>query len=257
MGTFLFDQIIFGPVFSRRLGQSLGINLLPIGKKICTFNCVYCECGWTDHNTARFVSLEDYEQALAAKLMDMNSKHEIADHLTFAGNGEPTLHPHFDDIMNITIRLRNTFMPEAAIAVLSNSTTLHHAHVFSALSKADKNIMKLDTGSEKMFQLINQPNNNVTLEEIITGLEKFKGNCIIQTLLVKGTSIKGEIDNSTESELQLLASHLQRIKPHTLMLYSISRGTPLESLVALHQDELQHAAHYLKSKLTNCSVEIY
>jgi wyosine [tRNA(Phe)-imidazoG37] synthetase (radical SAM superfamily) len=257
MGTFLFDNIIFGPVYSRRLGQSLGLNLLPPGLKICTFNCVYCECGWTQNNRGSFFSPTDFETALEQKLAQMVTNQVAADALTFAGNGEPTLHPQFGEIMEITIKLRDRYMKGAHVAVLSNSTTLDRPGVFEALQKADMAIMKLDAGSEQMFRIINQPNISITLKEIVQQLKRFKGNLIVQTLLCKGTAGKEIIDNSTPDELHLLGEKLQEIQPHTVMLYSIARGTPLESLSKTDEHELNGAASVLKKYIPQSDIQIY
>jgi wyosine [tRNA(Phe)-imidazoG37] synthetase (radical SAM superfamily) len=257
MGTFLFDKIIFGPVFSRRLGQSLGLNLLPTGNKICSFNCIYCECGWTESNKGNFVSVSDYTAALKDKLERMTVNGETADTLTFAGNGEPTLHPEFDKIIDITIDLRNKYMPGSDIAVLSNSTTLHRKQVFDSFLKIEKNIMKLDAGSEEMFRQINQPGGGTNLDSIIENLQKFNGNVIIQTLLLKETFNNTHIDNTSKDELVLLGKHLRKINPHTLMLYSVARGTPVETLEAVSNVELNHAAELLSSFIPDCNIEIY
>ncbi len=257
MGTFLFDKIVFGPVYSRRLGHSLGLNLLPTGKKICTFNCVYCECGWTDNNSGIFVSISDFEQALERKLKFMNENSETADSITFAGNGEPTLHPDFEKIVDVTIKLRNLLMKDAQIAVLSNSTNLNREDVFNALLKTDQNIMKLDAGSEEMFKIINLPNIDVTLNEIVEKLVEFKGKLTVQTLLLKGTSGKRIIDNTTDKEMTLLGNHLSKIKPHTLMLYSIARGTPLETLEVVEKIQLHKAAEFLKQFVPDTNILVY
>jgi len=254
MGTFLFDKIVFGPVYSRRLGQSLGLNLLPTGAKICSFDCVYCECGWTDAMTGNFVDIHTFELALEDKLQKMKQLGEDCDAITFAGNGEPTIHPQFAQITNITIKLRDKFMPQADIAVLSNSTTVHNQDVLSALLTIDRNIMKLDAGSEEMYQLINRPLSGITLEQIVSGLKAFNGNLTIQTLLLKGSYQGKPINNSSESELRLLGQHLSTIQPHTLMLYSIARGTPLETLESVGTEEINNAADVLQSYVPECKI---
>jgi len=257
MGTFLFDKIIFGPVYSRRLGQSLGINLLPVGLKICTFNCVYCECGWTKSVRGKFVSIKDFTSALEFRFHQIAKTKEQIDTITFAGNGEPTIHPDFEEIIDITIELRNRFLPTTDIAVLSNSTSLVHVSVVNALNKIEKRIMKLDAGSEQMFQLINKPKKNITLNEIVSKLSLFNGNIIIQTLLLRGNDDDQVIDNSTEEELTLLGNHLQKIKPQTVMLYSIARGTPLETLQAVTQDELLKAAQIIRQFIPQSVIYIF
>lgn len=257
MGTFLFDSVIFGPVYSRRLGQSLGLNLLNADSKICSFNCVYCECGWTGNRGAQFVSLQEYTEALEMKLKQMNENNEHADSLTFAGNGEPTLHPQFDSVVDTTLKLRDKYLKDAAVAVLSNSSTLNNTQVIRALLNVDLPIMKLDAGSEEMFRRVNQPNSNIRLEEIVSMLQKFNGKLIIQTLLLKGEIEGKELNNTTEEELKKIGEHLQKIDPRTLMLYSIARGTPLDSLQKVSIEELNKAAGILKKYIPSCDIHIY
>ena len=257
MGTFLFDKIVFGPVYSRRLGHSLGLNLLPTGEKICTFDCVYCECGWTKSNTAKFVDVDVFKEALENKLQKMLENNEIADTITYAGNGEPTLHPYFDEIIDVSINLRDKYMPNTDIAVLSNSTTLSNDKVFNSLFKIEKRIMKLDVGSNEMFDKINQCNSNIMLEDIVNNLARFNGDLIIQTLLLKGKIGNIYFDSSTEKELTLLREHLAKINPHTLMLYSIYRGTPMETLEAISNEELEKVKNYLALYLPNCKILVY
>lgn len=257
MGTFLFDKIVFGPIYSRRLGNSLGLNLLPVNEKICSFNCVYCECGWTTANYSNFVDLVTFEKALTEKLLIMNSEREFADAFTFAGNGEPTLHPEFDKIIEITIRLRNKFSPNSQIAVLSNATTLQRKEVFIALSKIEKNILKLDAGSEYTYNLINQSNTNLKLQEIVENLTKFEGNLIIQTLFMRAKFNTEVIDNTTEEELKLLIEHLRKIQPKEMMIYSVSRGTPLENIEKISITELEEIMKKINSELPEIKISVF
>ena len=202
MSTFLFDRIIFGPVKSRRLGVSLGINLLPATRKMCNFNCIYCECGWTTDKTADKSALpkrDEIYRALERKLSEMKSKKSAPDVITFAGNGEPTLHPDFPAIVDDTIELRNRYFPEARIAVLSNSTTITIPSVKEALLKVDQNILKLDSGFDLTVRVHNQPRVNVKVAELIGNLRKFNGQLIIQTLFLRGTHNGKSIDNTTPS----------------------------------------------------------
>ncbi|MCK6649429.1 MAG: radical SAM protein, partial [Bacteroidia bacterium] len=178
METKLFDSIIFGPIKSRRLGVSLGINLLPIDSKLCNFDCIYCECGWTDlKNAPKFQFNDRFEikKALENKLIELVQQRIILDSITFAGNGEPTLHPEFDLIIDDTIELRNKYFPDALISVLSNSLMLNNNKVVAALKKIDKRILKLDAGTEELFQLIDQPLNKRTLEWVVYHLNQFNG----------------------------------------------------------------------------------
>jgi wyosine [tRNA(Phe)-imidazoG37] synthetase (radical SAM superfamily) len=229
MATFLFDNIIFGPVESRRLGVSLGINLLPATKKICNFNCIYCECGWTSDSKGVKGSLpsrQDVYNALDKKLKLMKDSNRPPDVITFAGNGEPTLHPEFTEIIDDTIILRNKYFPGTKIAVLSNSTTINRPFIREALLKVDQNILKLDSGFDLTVRIHNQPKVNVRVEELIENLKKFNGQLIVQTLFLKG-SYKGKtIDNTTPEELEAWLKAIEMIKPSEVMIYTISRDTP-------------------------------
>jgi len=234
MSTFLFDRIIFGPVKSRRLGVSLGINLLPASRKVCNFNCIYCECGWTLDKTVDKSSLpkrEEIYKALDRKLSKMKSENNPPDVITFAGNGEPTLHPDFPAIVDDCIELRNKYFPEARIAVLSNSTTITIPPIREALLKVDQNILKLDSGFDLTVRVHNQPGVNVRVEELIANLKRFNGQLIIQTLFLRGTHNGKPIDNTTPGELEAWLRAIEMIKPYEVMIYTISRDTPESSLL--------------------------
>jgi wyosine [tRNA(Phe)-imidazoG37] synthetase (radical SAM superfamily) len=229
MATFLFDEIIFGPVKSRRLGVSLGINLLPTKKKICNFNCIYCECGWTrdiEKAVSRFPRREEVYTALESKLSEMNKKGLIPDVITYAGNGEPTLHPDFPGIIDDSISLRNKYFPEARIAVLSNATTISNPLIKAALLKVDQNILKLDSAFESTIKLHNQPIVDINVDELINNLIGFEGKVIIQTLFLRGTRNGKLIDNTTHVEIDAWLKAIERIKPSEVMIYTISRDTP-------------------------------
>jgi wyosine [tRNA(Phe)-imidazoG37] synthetase (radical SAM superfamily) len=229
MGTFLFDKIIFGPVKSRRLGVSLGINLLPGRKKVCNFNCIYCECGWSqpvDSEGGYLPRRIEVYEALASRLQEMKVKNQKPDVITFAGNGEPTLHPDFQGIVDDSIILRNKFFPEAKIAVLSNSTTITNPSVKDALLKIDMNILKLDSAFDLTISKHNQPRVNVRVDELIKNLKKFNGRLIIQTLFLKGNFKGKTIDNTTPEEVNAWLEALRIIQPSEVMIYTISRDTP-------------------------------
>jgi wyosine [tRNA(Phe)-imidazoG37] synthetase (radical SAM superfamily) len=229
MSTFLFNEIIFGPVKSRRLGISLGINLLPLASKICNFNCIYCECGWTDDIQkvkGRLPCREEVYEALELKLSRMKEEGDTPDVITYAGNGEPTLHPEFPGIIDDSISLRNKFFPEARIAVLSNASTITNLLVKKALLKVDQNILKLDSAFNETINIHNQPKIRIDAEELIQNLAGFKGKLIIQTLFLRGTYKGKIIDNTTEKEISAWLKALQRIRPSEVMIYTISRETP-------------------------------
>lgn len=246
MATFLFDKIIFGPVRSRRLGVSLGINLLPRGKKVCNFNCIYCECGWStsvDKEGGYLPLREEVSENLAARLQEMKIKGEKPDVITFAGNGEPTLHPDFTSIIDDSIKIRNRFFPDAKIAVLSNSTTISSPAVRDSLLKIEMNILKLDSAIDKTIQLHNQPRTKISAEEIIENLLKFDGRLIIQTLFLRGRYNGNLIDNTTPEEINAWLKALERIRPSEVMIYTISRDTPEGGLLRkVPEEELRHIA---------------
>jgi wyosine [tRNA(Phe)-imidazoG37] synthetase (radical SAM superfamily) len=255
MGTFLFDKIIFGPVKSRRLGVSLGINLLPRGKKVCNFDCIYCECGWSpsiDKEGGFLPRREEVSEGLASRLQEMKIKGESPDVITFAGNGEPTLHPDFSAIIDDSIIIRNKFFPQARIAVLSNSTTLASPAIRDSLFKIEMNILKLDSAIDKTIIEINQPRIKISAEEIIANLMKFEGKLIIQTLFLRGKHKGRQIDNTTPEEINAWLNALSGIRPSEVMIYTISRDTPEGGLLRkVPEEELRHIA----SRVENLGIQ--
>lgn len=246
MGTFLFDKVVFGPVESRRLGVSLGINLLPCNRKLCNFSCIYCECGWTprpDEEKSQLPTREEVYESLASKLREMKMKNLRADVITYAGNGEPTLHPEFHLIIDDSIELRNRYSPGTRIAVLSNATTITRPSVRNALLKVDMNIQKLDSAIDETIQLHNQPRVKITAEELINNLASFNGEVIIQTLFLRGTYNGKRIDNTTPAEIEAWLKALERIRPKEVMIYTIARATPEGgNLKKIPEKELQGIA---------------
>jgi wyosine [tRNA(Phe)-imidazoG37] synthetase (radical SAM superfamily) len=255
---FLFEQIIFGPVKSRRLGISLGVNTLPLNVKHCTFNCLYCECGWTKPKSQAcltYPSRDDIREALDIKLITMRSKHAMLDTITFAGNGEPTLHKDFSGIIDDTIELRNKYYPDAGIAVLSNASLIGKDDIANALLKVDRNILKLDAGTEETFQKINNPRIPITLKEIIQNLQAFRNQMIIQTLFTRGTYHGEAFDNTTEEEISAWLEHIKFLQPRLVMIYPIARATPAEDVEKLDFDELQAIAQ--KVEALGIAAEVY
>jgi wyosine [tRNA(Phe)-imidazoG37] synthetase (radical SAM superfamily) len=231
MGTFLFDEIIFGPVKSRRLGVSLGINLLPTKRKICNFNCLYCECGWTktaDKIPGHLPGRKDVFEALDLKLSEMKDLVQKPDVITYAGNGEPTLHPEFPGIIDDSIALRDKYFPGAKIAVLSNATTISDPLIKAALLKVDMNILKLDSAFDTTVNIHNQPLVKINVEKLINNLAAFNGKLIIQTLFLRGVYHDRVIDNTTHEEIDAWLKAIEKIKPSEVMIYTISRDTPPE-----------------------------
>jgi wyosine [tRNA(Phe)-imidazoG37] synthetase (radical SAM superfamily) len=243
--SILFHDVIFGPVKSRRLGVSLGVNLLPVEAKYCTFNCIYCECGWTHEKSQgekKLPARELVRERLEEKLASMNEAGMHPDAITFAGNGEPTIHPQFPEILEDTIRLRDRYFPDARVSVLSNASTLDKPAIFQALKKTENSILKLDAGTEKMFRLINGPRSGITLKSIVEKLKEFHGELIIQSLFLRGNLDGEKIDNTAEPEISRWLEHIRAINPKYVMIYPIDRETPQESLEKIPFAELVRIA---------------
>ncbi|MCC8199396.1 MAG: radical SAM protein [Tannerellaceae bacterium] len=257
MATILFDEIIFGPIKSRRLGISLGINLLPTDGKLCSFNCIYCECGLNEERrtASKLPTRKEVKSALENKLKSMKTEGIVPDVMTYAGNGEPTLHPEFAGIVEDTILLRDMYFPEARIAVLSNSTTLHKENIFQALKKVDDNIMKLDSILDIRIRQIDVPNSSsFNFDRLLTNLVRFEGNVIIQTMFLKGIYKGQNIDNTTEEEITGWIEALKKINPRKVMIYTIDRETPVKGLKKVLPEELEKIADKVRAEGFNVQV---
>jgi wyosine [tRNA(Phe)-imidazoG37] synthetase (radical SAM superfamily) len=257
MPTFLFDKTIFGPVMSRRLGVSLGINLLPDNWKVCSFNCIYCECGLNGElgdKRSPMPTREGVKQALEAKLLDMQGEGLKPDVITFAGNGEPTLHPEFKNIIDDTIVLRDKHCPDARIAVISNASRLHKPDVVEALLKVDDNIQKLDSGLKETILRLDQPNFPFDLEKTIEQLKAFNGQVIIQTMFVAGSVDEEDIKNTSEEDISAWLEALKHIQPGSIMIYTIERDTPYNSLKKVSLSKLEEIAERARKEGFKVSV---
>ena len=240
MSTIIYPSPIFGPVHSRRLGISLGINLLPADGKVCSFDCIYCECGFNeDHRpTLPMPTRQEVAEKLEEKLKQMKSEGQLPDVLTFAGNGEPTCHPHFAEIIDDVIRLRNQYCPSAKVSVLSNSTMIHRPQVHDALMKVDNNILKLDTVDPIYINKVDHPNGTYDVETIIERLKAFNGHVIIQTMFMRG-ECKGEsVDNTGEEYVAPWLEAVKQIAPQMVMIYTIDRETPAQGLQKATHEQL-------------------
>lgn len=243
MSTLLFDEIVFGPIHSRRLGTSLGMNLLPYDGKVCSFNCIYCECGYNEDGRTKteLPNRKNVKAALEHKLLKLKEENVNIDVITFAGNGEPTLHPHFAEIIDDTIELRNKYVPEAKISVLSNAMHIGKESVFNALKKVENNILKLDSANIETVRLIDQPNSpTYNIERQIEFFKKFEGNFILQTMFVRGSHNGKIVDNTTEEELNGWLDIIKMTHPKEVMIYTIDRETPEKNLEKVSLQELKH-----------------
>lgn len=240
MSTIIYPSPIFGPVHSRRLGISLGINLLPADGKVCSFDCIYCECGFNeDHRpTLPLPQREEVAHKLKEKLQQMKAEGQLPDVLTFAGNGEPTCHPHFPEIIDDTIRLRDQYCPNAKVSVLSNSTMIHRQEVHNALMKVDNNILKLDTVDPIYINKVDHPNGTYDVEKIIERLKAFNGHVIIQTMFMRGECQGESVDNTSDAYVIPWLEAVKAIGPQQVMIYTIDRETPTEGLLKATHEQL-------------------
>jgi wyosine [tRNA(Phe)-imidazoG37] synthetase (radical SAM superfamily) len=243
-----FNEIIYGPVHSRRLGNSLGVNLLPVDAKICTFNCIYCECGF--NTTLREFPMphrEDVKRNLEEKLKVLSAENHTIDVITFAGNGEPTIHPEFEGIIDDTCELRCRFFPKTKISVLTNSTQISKPQVFSALMKADNAILKLDSAIDRTMCLIDQPvRRDFSVAWLVEHLQHFENKLIIQTMFLRGSHNGQKIDNTTKTEISAYLKILQTLKPKQVMIYTLDRETPVKSLQKIPISKLQKIAEQIR-----------
>lgn len=251
MVTILFHSTIFGPIHSRRLGASLGVNLSPNDGKICSFDCVYCEAGYNSQGagTTGLPTREKVAHDLEAKLSLMKELGEPLDVITFSGNGEPTLHPQFAEIIDDTIALRDKYFPLVKISVLSNSTRLDDEKVVAALRKVDNNILKLDSAITPTMRLIDQPNSpSFTSDKVIEQLAQFSGQCVVQTMFLRGEHEGKTIDNTTQQEVEALIEAYKQINPRQVMIYSIDRKTPEQQLEKVLREELETIAELIRKE---------
>ncbi len=222
------EELVFGPIHSRRLGSSLGINLLPRNGKICNFDCIYCECGWNkdgrgDHTLPTAAELHD---ALEVKLKECAAAGTLIDSITFSGDGEPTLNPEFPEIIDITIALRDRYYPSAKVSVLTNATRIGRDSVFNALRKVDNPILKLDAPSDALVARINQPTGDYSVRQVVEDMKKFKGDFILQTIFLKSS----DFDSSSPEVVEGWMDIVRELRPREIMVYTIDRETPAKDL---------------------------
>lgn len=266
MSTILFDKAVFGPVRSRRLGLSLGINLLPTNGKVCSFDCLYCECGFNrkaegegaTHERPVLPTRLHVSRELTHVLKKMLADGEEPDVITFAGNGEPTLHPDFAAIVDDTLELRDQYAPNARVCVLSNATRLSHPDVAHALSMVDEAILKIDSGREETIMMLDRPNGSYSLEEvvdnIVTHREALGDALTIQTMFVSWTQDGVTYDNTCPEDVEPWMEILQRIRPPRLMIYTIDRETPYKEMSKTPKATLDGIAERAREVVPEVSV---
>lgn len=255
MSTFLFDKSIFGPIKSRRFGNSLGINLLPVDYKLCNLDCIYCECGWTLHNRkVKLASYTEIADEFENYLIDLKTKGQEVDSFTFAGNGEPTLHPNFSEIIDLALSMRDKYYPKANVTVLSNGILINKTKIKNALYKIDLPVMKLDAGTDDSYYLINKPEHKKPLKSLVKSYKEFGGKIVIQTLFLKGEHSGKLFDNSSKKEVDLWVKMIEEIAPSDVMIYSLERDTPADNLNKIPLERLEEISSILHSVGIKASV---
>lgn len=231
------EEVVFGPIHSRRLGSSLGINLLPEKGKICTFDCIYCECGWNrdGRDDTKLPTATAVRNALETKLKQCKADQVPIDSITFSGDGEPTINPDFPEIIDDTIRLRDQYYPKSKITVLSNSTRVHLPQVFNALRKVDNPIMKIDAPTNEWAEKINHPASDYDIKKVVEALKQFNGGFILQTMFLRSK----DFDSSSPEVLNGWMDIVRTLRPREVMVYTIDRPTPEEGLQKFTVEEMK------------------
>ncbi|MCR4658747.1 MAG: radical SAM protein [Bacteroidales bacterium] len=233
----LREKTVFGPIFSRRLGSSLGINLLPEEGKLCNFDCIYCECGWNrdGRNDTQLPTAEKVRTDLEAKLKELQQNSTPVDSITFSGDGEPTLNPEFAQIIDDTLRLRDTYYPAAKVSVLSNATRAHLPQVMAVLKKVDNPIMKIDAPTNELAAKINQPAPGYDVNRVVEALMQFEGNFVLQICFLRSP----DFDSSMPEVVDGLIDIVRRLRPREVMAYTIDRPTPAQNLQKITAAEME------------------
>ena len=231
------EETVFGPIFSRRLGRSLGINLLPEKGKLCNFDCIYCECGWNrdGREDRRLPSGAEVLEKLRVKLADCAAAGTAIDSITFSGDGEPTLHPEFASIVDGTLALRDEFFPSAKVSVLSNATKVWREDVFEALRKVDNPILKIDASTDEGAAAVNSPAGEYHVADVVADLEKFGGDFILQTMFLRSP----QFETGAEPNLSGWMDIVRRLRPRETMVYTVARETPLKGIVPYTASEME------------------
>lgn len=230
------EELVFGPIRSRRLGSSLGINVLPENGKLCNFDCIYCECGWNRDGLGdrKLPTALMLREALEAKLQECVAGGIGIDSITFSGDGEPTLNPEFPQMVDVVLELRDRFFPKCMVAVLSNATMVWKDEVFQALTKVERPIMKIDAPTTELARLINKPWPGYSVEKVVESLKRFNGNFVLQTMFLRSP----DFDSSSEEVLNGWMDIVRLLRPRKIMVYTIDRETPQKGLIKFTAEEM-------------------
>ena len=235
----LREETVFGPIHSRRLGNSLGVNLLPRNGKVCNFDCIYCECGWNKDGVGgeALPTAAQVRSALEDKLAALLLDGTAIDSITFSGDGEPTLNPEFPRIIDDTLALRDTYCPGAKVSVLSNATRVHIPEVFDALSKVDNPIMKIDAPTNELVRLINNPAPGYDVASVVEALKRFKGDFCLQTMFLRSPAFRSDAPEVLDGWKAIV----RELRPRQIMVYTIDRPTPQSGLDKFTPQQMRDA----------------
>ena len=235
----LREETVFGPIHSRRLGNSLGVNLLPRNGKVCNFDCIYCECGWNQDGVGgeALPTAAQVRSALEDKLAALLLDGTAIDSITFSGDGEPTLNPEFPRIIDDTLALRDTYCPGAKVSVLSNATRVHIPEVFDALSKVDNPIMKIDAPTNELVRLINNPAPGYDVASVVEALKRFKGDFCLQTMFLRSPAFRSDAPDVLDGWKAIV----RELRPRQIMVYTIDRPTPQSGLDKFTPQQMRDA----------------
>lgn len=247
----LRETTVFGPIFSRRLGSSLGINLLPQQGKVCNFDCIYCECGWNKDGLGdrTLPSAQDVKEALEAKLASCAKEGTPIDSITFSGDGEPTLNPQFPEIVDITLALRDRFYPKAKVSVLTNATRCGEEPVFQALRKVDNPILKLDAPTDQQAAIVNRPVGTYHVKDIVAWMSRFDGDFVLQTMFLKG---KGW---ASEDWVSAWMDIVRVLRPREIQVYTVDRETPMKGLLKYTPEQMRSLVQPLINEGFNIQIK--
>jgi len=252
MSTHLFDSIIVGPLKSRRLGKSLGVNLLPLRCKLCSFSCIYCECGWSADGNPEGVkrqlcAAEEVHAALERRLKELQAERSLPDAITFAGNGEPTMHPQFAQLVDDALALRNAYAPQAKVCVLTNATLIHRPAVMAALQRVDRAMLKLDSGFDETVKILNNPQGDFSVGKLVERMQLFGDRLMVQTMFLRGTYNGATVDNTTPKEVNRWLEILRLLRPREVTMYTIDRDTPAQGLQKISPEKLEEIAEKVRA----------
>lgn len=248
-----FDSTVFGPVHSRRLGRSLGINLLPRHGKLCNFDCIYCECGWNGDGRSKepLPSADEVAAALETRLRELKQSGGTVDSITFSGNGEPTLHPQFAQIVDMTVALAGKYFSDAVVSVLSNGTTLHRDEIVEALKKTSNPILKLDAPFDSLVSIVNRPQGGYHVDEVVENMKKFDGAFILQTMMLGSPEFDFRTDGNALSAWKDI---VRKLRPRVVMVYSLDRPAPQQGLEKLSRAQMQEMLSDLMDEGINIKI---